>query len=450
MIILENVDELVNSKVWFARSSALEPLIRRPGEAKRYVRSVFEPAQKDFGEYWQRRIGAQRNGTFENWCREGHEADMLLAHFKPELSEPNIATYRSRVVETKSTWDPMSQSENTEVRREFYQIASPGPSESDLIVATAAIFRSVGRRVADEYREPISQVVIGIPSISPKTEAESYRLATERRRQALVEADFAGEFGARDIEVTFQPESLAAARGIDLQPHRESQALMIIDAGAGTTDMSLVELNRLGSGLVEVGNETVSGSHRFGGRNLNEAMANCILRGNSGLRDAFKLLDGRARQVTLDAQFEDAKRQFSSGNEFADITFVDVANTLGLTAHDQRNSQLLSQRQHCLLSALTPSLELELDMQSRRSGFGATLNNFITLCAADSGVASRHFSVVFVGGAFRFAPLRTFVEARFRELLGFDPPITFDAEGAYLQTAVALGLGRTAGRRLMK
>jgi len=408
---------------------------------------VFKEAEERFSRYWQDRARAQSQGI--DWARwqevDGRERAMLLTYFKPELADfPARRPVRIPVIQY-GIYDGLSQSDDLRVTFVERGAASPEPDTQDLVAATAAIIRAAVERSVRRYQDRVSMLAIGLPSFGHGSDPGEAMRARQRRDEAVARSEVRRDFGTSDFQLTFFGEAQAAAFALDISSEHPEVYAIVVDVGAGTTDLALVPYRRDGRGRLLPGAPVLTETERFAGRDLNLAIG-LGLKTNKDFERAIDLLDSfdpRAWQLVMDQEVERIKRELTEVEQSHQIRLVDIAGHVeGCELYDH-HTRLLRKSPRWELSTRTP--EIQNAVRGACSEWRDRVVGFLERSAREvGGDGSRIVAIELVGGAFRFAHLRHVLDSAVRNAGLKHIPVQYRDNGDAAQTAVARGLARWA------
>jgi hypothetical protein len=441
LVRLDEESDFVDSLVWVTSPKRQTPLVVSRSINDRSPAALFSSAKAQFAEYWKLRIGAQDRSTDWSAWKEGfRERDMLLSYFKPELSDSPLPQYDRIVDSITTTFDPLSQSEDVSITYARRRIANPAPDSDDLVAATAAIVRSFVQAACLKYGERVDILVIGMPSLKQLGSGADYDRALQRRQEAVELSGVKGDYGSRAFRMEVFGEAEAAGYAIEPDTAASTARALLIDVGAGTTDIALVPYTRDSTGRFRAAEPLDSASVRFGGRNVNEILAHALLN-NRVVRDAYEAMDERAWQIVLDRDIEQIKCALTSEEQQFLIRFHSVAAAPESGLIDNPKRDALKKGHYELMGLETPMLveAFDVGLEPWADALGRLTSEIIS---RTGGMPPD--TIELVGGALRFPPLRERLEYELYNC-GFDAiPTRFQDENNEAQTAVARGLARRA------
>lgn len=439
VVPVHNATPFVDSQAWFDTEPGRAALVPVQGSG-RAPRTIFEAARRDFEQYWQARVEAQSDGgSWERWEQAGREAWMLLSYFKPELADLPSMVERQVVSGHQSRFDPMAQSEELVPRADLVVYATPAPATNDYVAATAALIQEALRQVTERYNDRIDVLMLGVPALNALEDAGEAARGRDHRDQAIVLADIKERFGTPQFRHDYRSEAFAAGAALDIRGDQRNPTVLVIDVGAGTTDIALVAYSRGASGRCVPVEELEHCSFRLAGRDINIAIAD-YLRDTGTLRDAYRIMDGRSWQILLDNFIEDIKRDVTSISKRFTIPLRRIALCPETLAFDREQRARLNRTAEAYLSL--GELQLERFMTRWRSHLGAFLE---LIDRAHPHLAAELVTVELVGGACRFEPLRAAIEAEIAASPFDGTPVRFrDDAMIEAQTVVARGLANEA------
>lgn len=429
-----------SSTVWVDSPNGKGALVQSRSVVGRCPLSVFSSAQADFDAYWKQRVAAQADGVkWYRWKQDRREESMLLSYFKPELSDTPQPVEVAMPGQVTSDYDPMTQSENLEVYYVTRKLASPTPDTDDLIAATAALLRDAVRAAVLRYGDRVSRLAIGLPSFAGGSDAGEKQLATDRREAAVELARIAADFGARDFRVQFLGEAQAAAVGLDVESEEPTVYSVVVDVGAGTTDLALVPYTRGPHGRYRAEAPVMSRSLRFAGRDMNTALAAALML-NRQIRTAYSFMDERSWQLLVDEDVERIKRGLARESKTFKIPFPRYAAHYEGNAVDAARAELLRRAVFEDLSLHDPAIRAAI--QSACKKWLAFIAAFLSDVAEHLGPGVDLSAIELVGGAFKFEPLHLALKGAVRKAGLNGVPVRFRNVGDESQTVVARGLAR--------
>lgn len=364
---------------------------------------------------------------------------MLLSYFKPELADLPGLVAREVVRGHQSRYDPMAQSEELTPRADLVVYATPAPATNDYVAATAALIQEALRRVTEQYNDRIDVLMLGVPALNALEDAAEAARGRDHRDQAIALAEIKNKFGTPQFRHDYRSEAFAAGAALDIRGDQRSPTVLVIDVGAGTTDIALVAYSRGASGRCVPVEELEHCSFRLAGRDINSAIAD-YLRDTWALRDAYQVMDGRSWQIMLDSFIEGIKRDVTSISKRFTIPLHRIASCPDTLAFDREQRARLNRTAEAYLSLA--ELQLERFMARWRSHLRAFMER---IDAAHPHLAAELVTVELVGGACRFEPLRAAIEAEIAASPFAGTPIRFRDESMIeAQTVVARGLANEA------
>lgn len=448
VIPLQGDEPFTSSAVFLDFPSHTPPIVESRSESGRAPLALFGEAESRFNDYWKARVRARADGiVWHDWeTKDGRERTMLLSYFKPELADyPVRRPVRVPFVKW-GVYDALAQADDFEVVYREREVASPEPDTEDLVAATAAIIRSAVERACRQYSDTVSLLVMGLPSFGNDADGAEELRAKQRRLEAVERSGVRKAFGTRDFRVEFLGEAQAAAFALDLSDEREEVFAVIIDVGAGTTDLALVPFRRGAHMRFDAGQPLMTRTDRFAGRDLNLAVA-LALQVTREFRDAVRLLDQidrRAWQLVMDQEMERIKREIGQEEKWLSIRLAGISSHVdGCLEHENR-MKTLSRVIHWHLSTRSPSLRIAVDKSC------VEWRNRVSRFLSEANEKARHLggdglsAIELVGGAFRFEPFRNVLQSAVR-IAGLDEvAVRYRDDGLSAQTAVARGLARWA------
>jgi molecular chaperone DnaK (HSP70) len=295
--------------------------------------------------------------------------------------------------------------------------------------------------VASRHAEKVDSLVIGIPSIAD-TGTDEYRNAEAHRRDALALSGVEEALGSRQFTVRLQGEAMAAAYTVEPPEQSTVARVLIVDVGAGTSDLSLVQLEKEAGRRWAPVAELCRASVRLAGRDINVGIAKA-LRANIDMKRAQEAMDPRAVQWYLDSEVEHIKRSCTNQEQWYTVNFSEFA-----THPDGPGG---ARPKHDALKKSVPFLLSLYDIDWMFCHIFQPWVAVVTAFAEEAKMVlaaskvSKPDGIELVGGAFRFAPLRQLAEQVLTGVFGGDVPISYrDADGLEAQTTVARGLARSA------
>lgn len=448
VISLDGDEPFVASSVFLDEPNGTPPIVPSASVSGRAPLALFGEAERRFTRYWQDRVSAQADGV--NWyhwtASQNRERALLLTYFKPELADFPVRRPVRVPVVRYGIYDALSQSDDVHIDYIEREVATPEPDTDDLVASTAAIIRSAVERSYRQLSEKVSLLVIGLPSFGESGDANEASRAQQRRLDAVRLSNVHRDFGTHDFRVEFLGEAQAAAFSLDLDADRREVFAVIVDVGAGTTDLALMPFERSLRGRFVAQRPLLTASSRFAGRDLNLAVA-LALQTKKEFREAISLLDQmdrRAWQLVMDREVERIKRQIERTETSHSMRLASVAAHVdGCEEYENRVKKLrkvlrwdLSTRTQSLRSAVGNACA---DWRSSVSTFLTQSIELVGAKGADSLV-----SIELVGGAFRFEPFREVMDSAVRGAGLSHSLIRYRDDGASAQTAVARGLARWA------
>jgi molecular chaperone DnaK (HSP70) len=401
--------------------------------------AICDVASVAFRNYWRERLEAQSDAlSWANWQREGRESSLLLRYFKPELSDDPAPSYAYLAGRVKAVFDPLRQSSEVVVSRRRLEVGSGKPETDDLVAATGALLRKGADAAVSRYREKIERLVIGVPSFADLTRGEG-KNACDRRREAAEASYIARDFGTTDFALSFLGEAQAAGVGLNIDTGLEEAYSIIIDMGAGTTDMGLIKYRRRsGQWLAE--NPVIQKTIRFAGRDINLAIADALCQ-DGDMALARQSMDDRSWQLLLDEIVERIKKEIVRDRKKFEIPLHDYARRAESCGTEMPAV-------HALRRTLTFSLSVD-DKPIRDSLRAAckawSEEIFYFLIEALDHIrtqSARLNGIELVGGAFRFQPLRQHIWTVVHDAGAANVPIQYRDNLGEAQMVVARGLAR--------
>ncbi len=450
VIPIEAEDAIASTAVFLDRPNGSSPLVTSSSPHGRSPLGVFSSAFELFDTFWADRREARGCGVKWSQWMEGQpsrEEGLLLTYFKPELADHPVRVPIRVPRITHETWDPMAQFAHMEVEYHERSAASPDPDTHDLVSATAAVLQSCVRTAVSTLRpgERISMLAIGMPSFSTDLSSPERARAESRRREAVEMAGIAKEFGTSDFRVELYGEAEAAAWGVDIDADRQTVYKIIVDVGAGTTDLALVEYHRDRGGRYRVVRRVSTESLRYGGRDLNLALS-MILRDNAEFRDGVEVLDAvdqRAWQYVMEHEVERLKCGLSEKRRSFGIDFSRASTFEAGNFDLEKIARALRRTAFFQLAANDQRLRVAVGSAVAKEWL-PKVSSFIR-ASLDQIADRRDFvGVEKVGGAFRFAPLNAQLLEALRQNGLPLTQVQFRDEGGEAQTMVARGLARWA------
>jgi hypothetical protein len=434
VIPLDGSASFADSVVWVHATD--KPLVTSASKYERAPHAVFHQAKLEFKAFWAERVKAQADGVqWARWRDARRERSMLLSYFKPELADKHEPQYEDVIV-TKMVWDPMSQSEDVYDYYQRREIADPRPDTDDLVAATAALLKNVVGTAVDRYGESVERIAVGVPSFADQSSDGEAHHACERRREALRMA------GLGDVHVDFVGEAQAAGFGLDVASDVNEAFAIVVDVGAGTTDLALVPYARGKSGRLEPGNPLLHGSIRFAGRDINAAIAGALPNVNPRIRRVYDAMDMRSWQLLVDEDVEELKRSLRHESMRHTIQVNRyAAHHEGCLLDEERRGAL-----YCWVPLDDISLQhgaIRASVQDACKAWREQVVRFLSDAREVLGSKSRRLAgIEMVGGAFKFDPLQRALTAAVRSAGWEGVPVRFRNQGDECQTVVARGLAR--------
>jgi molecular chaperone DnaK (HSP70) len=443
---IDGENTVVSTAVFLDRAVRTAPLVQSRSSVGRHPLGVFSAAYDLFDAYWaQRRLARTDGVAWGDWERSNREEAMLLTHFKPELSDNPVRVPLRVPRIIWGSWDGLAQSQDYAIVFDERSVSTPDPDTDDLVAATASVLRFSVERALESSPpgERISHLAIGVPSLSGDSSSDELDRASQRRREAVDLARIKEDYGTSDFQVLLHGEAEAAAWSIDIDSERQVVYKVIIDVGAGTTDLALIEYERERPGIYRVGRCVMSKSIRFAGRDMNLALA-MVLRDSLEFRRGIEALDQtdkRAWQNLMYGEVERIKCNLSTQATRHSVDFGMASAHMWGTAEMDRIAHALRCTAIMSLSSTDPRVK-GIARAALRKEWLPTVSDFIAQCIAHVGDKRELLSVEKVGGAFRFAPLNAeLITALQQQSL----PITnlrFRDDAGRAQTMVARGLAR--------
>ncbi len=431
----------IRSQVWIDRDASTSSIVQSKSVHKRSPKCIASEAVKSYEQFWQQRLhaysGYQRRA---DWERDGREGDLLLSMFKPELADAErwmpYAAFRTEYV-----FDSLSQSSEAigTYSTALQWLADPAPDTSDYVAATAAVLSELVGQVVRRTGEQVDAVAFGVPSIDDH-HGEEFARAIERRAMAVEMAAVAANFGSRKFRVEFLGEALAAACTVELPADVVGASALVLDVGAGTTDMSVVSFEKERRSRWRPRAELLRRSLRIAGRDINRAVA-AAMAAHPQVRAAYAAMEQRTVHHFLDNEVEQIKLALLPEEQRHKVRFFRFAVHPDGPGGARRKFE-----------ALNRSVDLSLGLEHvepffRRqfSAWEESVEEFLR-AANLLGASSDLVGAELVGGAFRFPPLRATAERLLARHFGPAFPVSYrDANGVEAQTAVARGLARMMG-----
>lgn len=445
---IEDVAPIARTAVFLDRPHDTSPLVRSKSTVGRSPLAAFDDAYRQFDHYWSARRDARTCGI--KWAAWEHgmpsrEEGLLLTYFKPELADHPVRV-PIRVPQVRlGRFDPMAQYQETDIEFEERSAAMPDPDTEDLVSGTAAVIRRCVQRALESAGpgERLSHLTIGLPSFGSDVTTEEADRARTRRLEAVTLAGIADDFGTDDFRVELYGEAEAAAWSVDLDLDRPVVYKIIVDVGAGTTDLALVEYHRERGGRYRVERRVRSETLRYAGRDLTLALSLVLRTNPEFLRGTTALdqVDKRAWQYVMDHEIEKVKCGLTVDPTVFSIDFSrasaheDATDSMARIAHHLRCSAFVR------LAANDPAIRNVVGAAAAKSWL-PTVSEFIAKALEEPGVRNNFAGVEKVGGAFRFAPLHAqLLEALRRNHLA-PTQVQFRDQKGEAQTMVARGLAR--------
>lgn len=448
VIPVEGTRPIARTAVFLDRPLGQEPLIRSESAIGRSPMGAFEKAYSQFDAYWSQRREARKDGvTWAEWMQgvPNREEALLLTYFKPELADHPV---RVPIRVPRNVWgkfDPITKSDDLEVVFDEREAAIPDPDTEDLVAATAAVLRRCVERAIEQQGigERIQMLTIGMPSFSEDVPSAERSRAQDRRREAVRLARIAEDYGTSDFHVQLYGEAEAAAWSLDIDSERPTVYKIIVDVGAGTTDLALVEYQRGKKGRYTVSSRIRSQSIRYAGRDLNLALA-LVLQPNTEFERATKVLDEhdrRAWQYVMDRDVERIKCELSTEEKRFEIAFTRASAQMWGTLEMNKAAHALRCTAFFDLAVGDPRIRAAVAGAAKKL-WTTGVTAFIQSALAEVPDRRDFAGVEKVGGAFRFAPLNEQLIAALRE--ADLPAVTaqFRDDNGETQTMVARGLAR--------
>lgn len=404
---------------------------------------VFATARERFGEYWQSRVRAQADGAkWYYWQKGEREQAMLLTYFKPELSDAPKPIRINIPGRVSYEFDPMTQSENLKVYYEEREIATPLPDTEDLTAATAALIDAAIESAMRQLGERnISLLVLGMPSLGASVARGERDRARERRLTAVELAATGKGYRARNFRVEIVGEAEAAAFGLDLETSASRVHALVVDVGAGTTDLALVRYERRAGRLLPEAT-LLFDSIRFAGRDLNAALAAAMMLDNPVVKQAYQSMDARSWQLLVDDDIELIKRSLTREIATYRIPFHRYAAHYDGCEQDRKRRDTLRRTAFVDTSLMDPRIrDSVIDACKKWTAFTA---DFMASAQERLSDSEPIVAIELVGGAFKFEPLKFAFEAAARRAKLQAIPLRFRNSGSESQTVVARGLARWA------
>lgn len=436
--LLDGAAPLVRSQVWLEQTdhSGTEYAARHP---QRVAKAFAEEAVRSERAYWKRRMAAYGDYLRKaKWQQAGHEGDFLLSMFKPELADEVEPV--ADVERTEGYWfNPLTQSTES---LGFYAssirwLARPAPATEDFVTGTAFIVRQVLEKVVRDSGQKIDKVGFGMPSIADVS-GDEYRRAKERRQEIWSLARISEDFGSARLKPAFVGEALAAAYVADVPEGASRAYAIILDVGAGTTDLSLVRYAKSRRSGWQPDEELCKASVRVAGRDINVALSAALLP-EKRIKQAYAAMEPRMVQRFLDNEIEDIKCRLTKSEQAFPIDFFRFASHPDGPGGARKHYEALHRTITVYLG-----LEAAAEYFARRFGkWRSDVHTFLEQAATLVPDDGSLVGVELVGGSFRFAPLREAAESLVAECLGPNLRVRYrDDHGMEAQTAVARGLAR--------
>jgi molecular chaperone DnaK (HSP70) len=439
LVPIENNDLLSDSVVWSARPEGRTPLVGSKNKYGRVPLQLFEPAKKTFEDYWRERVKAQSDGVaWYNWRKADREQSTLLRYFKPELADEPGPAFTRLPGAIAYRYNPITESSDVTIEDTQTEVSNPDPDTDDLVAATAALLRRSVDCAVTMYREKVQRLVIGVPSFGTFADGEGKR-SCDRRREAVKLARIADDFGTPDFELSFVGEAEAAGFGLDLPAGSKEVYAIVVDMGAGTTDLGLIPFNRE-SGRWMAGPPILQSTIRFAGRDINIALANglCSRRELSLAREA---MDDRSWRYLVEDGVEGLKRDLTNEEQQFKISLPKYAAKVESIATEDSKVRALRKTVFydlSLQSGIIRSAVHEACRPWRDEIASFLLEGIGMLEKSRTGIGS----IEMMGGAFRFEPLRHALKAAVTVASLGHVPLRFRDAGGEAQTVVARGLAR--------
>lgn len=431
-----------DSVVWFDDPLTATPLAKSRGQFGRAPLALFAAARLEFAKYWADRVRAQSDGLeWYYWKKANREKAMLLTFFKPELEDEQEPQFVLMPAGISYGYDPMAQSEDLCVYYSEREVANPAPETADLVAATAALIRHAVEVAALRHSERVELLAIGIPSHND-TSGQQAKQACERRRQAFAAAQIPRSLVTANFRIEFIGEAQAAGFGLQNISDATKTYAIVIDMGAGTTDLALIPYIRNRNGRMEAGTSIAADSLRFAGRNLNEALAD-VLKLEPAMRAAFAVMDARSWQLLIEEDVERIKRALTAEPQRFGVDLTRYAAHPEGCLEDEKKRRILSKSVYYDLSLRDGPIRTAVRLRCApwRHRLTAFLNWARTIADDERAPIA---AIELVGGAFKFRPLLFEVQTAARESGLGSVPIRFRDSGQEAQTVVARGLARWA------
>ncbi len=432
----------VRSHVWIDRNGHTPSIVESKSVHGRSPKCITAEAVRSYEQFWQQRMHAY--SSFQRragWERDGREGDLLLSMFKPELADTEgwsgYAGYKVEYV-----FDPLSQSSETvsAYSTVLKWLADPAPDTSDYVAATAALLSELLGKVVRETGDRIDGVAFGPPSIDD-SHGEEFARAKERRAMAVAMSAVASNFGSRRFRAEYLGEALAAACTVELPADVPRASVLVLDVGAGTTDMSVVSFEKEHRSRWRPRAELLRRSLRIAGRDINRAVAAAMI-AHPQVRAAYAAMEQRTVHHFLDNDVEQIKLTLLPDEQGRRVRFFRFA------VHPDGPGGARKK-----FEALNRGVDVSLGLKSvepffRRQfrAWEESVEDFLQAAGQLSGGSGDLVGAELVGGAFRFPPLRATAERLLARHFGPAFPVSYrDANGVEAQTAVARGLARMMG-----
>lgn len=446
VIPIEDGAQIARTAVFLDRPAGTQPLVRSASQVGRSPLGAFGDAMTLFDAYWTDRRHARTCGVrWAEWEEGAREEALLLTYFKPELADYPV---RVPIRIPRIRWgqyDPMAQADSFAIEFDERSAAIPDPDTDDLVSATAAVLRECVRRALEREApgERISVLTVGIPSFGENTPSEEAERARMRRLQAVSLAGIAEDFGTSDFRAELYGEAEAAAWSVDIDLDRSTVYKIVIDVGAGTTDLALVEYRRDNRGRYRVERRVRTATLRYAGRDLTLALSLALRESPEFVRgiEALDQVDKRAWQYLMDHQVEAVKCGLSISPHTFRINFDRASAFEDATVPMERIAHALRCSAFVNLTSNDEHLG-KLIQKAVEKDWLPFVSAFIRDSLLEIGDRKNFAGFEKVGGAFRFAPLNVQLLRALRENGLASTQVQFRDDNGRAQTMVARGLAR--------